>query len=185
MTAAQAELVPHRFSREEYYRLAISLDPNLRWELLDGTIYSMTQPNPPHSGVVTYLTNRFRELGPKFLIRVQDPLEIERDGSPSPDIVIVPFRSDYYALSHPTGADAQLVIEIRDTEEAPRKKMRAYMNDGRIEVAWRIDIPGRFAERWRLGMEGEFEMLRDKKTLTFQNVTISVDDIFAILGPKA
>lgn len=56
----------------------------------------------------------------RLLIRTQDTLEIEFDGSPQPEVAIVVFRDDLYGASHPTGAEAVLVLEVGDTERHPR-----------------------------------------------------------------
>ena len=109
-------------------------------------------------------------------------LEIEPDGSPEPDVAILFFRADYYATSHPTGADSPLVIEVGDTERNPRDKMRAYMRDGRIPQAWRIDIPNRCVELWRpVNVEQPIEILRGAEAFGFEGINFTVDGTFAIL----
>jgi Uma2 family endonuclease len=136
MAIAAPDLHPYRFSRAEYYAIADSLDPRLRYELLDGTIYAMSPANPPHSGIVTFFNRRLHALdAATYLIRVQDTIEIEPDGAPQPDLAVLRLRFDYYATAHPNGRDALLVIEVGDTERNPRGKMRAYMRDGRIPHA--------------------------------------------------
>jgi Uma2 family endonuclease len=183
MAIAAPDLHPYRFSRAEYYAIADSLDPSLRYELLDGAIYAMSPAKPPHAGVVTFFTNRFRGLdAAKYLIRMQETVEIEPDGSPQPDVAVLHFRWDYYATAHPNGGDAPLVIEVGDTERNPRGKMRAYMRDGRIPNAWRIDIPNRCVELWEpSNVEDPLAILRGADEFGFEGVTFSVDGTFAIL----
>jgi Uma2 family endonuclease len=182
MAIADAALHPYRFSRAEYYAIADSLDPGRRYELLDGTIYAMSPANPPHSGFVTFFANRLRALDPtRFLLRVQDTLEIEPDGSPEPDVAIVRQRADYYTGSHPNGGDAALVIEVGDTERNPREKMSKYMRDGRIPNGWRIDIPNRCVELWEpSNVEQPIAILRESDGFGFDGVTFTVDGTFAI-----
>jgi Uma2 family endonuclease len=184
MAIAAPDLHPYRFSRAEYYAIADSLDPGLRYELLDGTIYAMSPANPPHSGVVRFFANRLRALDPtRFLLLVQDTLEIEPDGSPQPDIAVLHFHPDYYVKAHPNGGDAALVIEVGDSERNLREKMRAYMRDGRIPNAWRIDIPNRCVELWEpSNTEDPVAILRGADEFGFEGVTFSVDGTFAILG---
>jgi Uma2 family endonuclease len=184
MAIAAPALHPHRFSRAEYYAIADSLDPRLRYELLDGTIYALSPANPPHAAVVSFFANRLSALYPtRYLIRVQDTLEIEPEGSPQPDVAAVIIRANFYATAHPNGGDARLVIEVGDTERNPREKMRAYMRDGRIPNAWRIDIPNRCVELWEpSNTEDPIAILRGADELGFEGVTFSVDDTFAILG---
>jgi Uma2 family endonuclease len=186
MAIAGPALHPHRFSRAEYYAIADSLDPSRRYELLDGVIYAASPTKPPHAGIVTYLTNRFRGLDTaKYLIRMQETIEIEPNGSPQPDVAIVGFRADYYAKSHPTGGDASLVIEVGDTERNPREKMREYMRDGRIALAWRIGIPDRYVELWEPSNgEEPVAIFRGSDKFGFDGVAFNVDSVFAILAAE-
>jgi Uma2 family endonuclease len=176
------EIIPHRFTRREYYALAGSLDPDLRYELIDGVIYDVSPAKPPISGIITYLNDKFsRDLVSGYLVSVQNPLEIEPDGAPEPDIAIVHARPDFYTSSHPNGADTFLVIEVSDTERKPHVKMSAYMLDGRIPAAWRIDIPSRTVEVWDRSNPYESLILGSDDFLQFGNITFSVADIFAII----
>lgn len=187
MAIGAPALHPYRFSRAEYYAIADSLDPNLRYELLDGTIYAMSPAKPPHAGIVTFFTNHFRGLdAATYLIRMQETLEIEPGGSPQPDVAIVRFRSDYYATSHPNGSDAHLVIEVGDTERNPREKMSKYMRDGRIPHGWRIDLPNRCVELWEPSdVELPIAILCGADEFGFEGVTFTVAGTFAILeSPK-
>jgi Uma2 family endonuclease len=187
MAIAAPALQPHRFSRTEYYAIADSLDPSHRYELLDGTIYAMSPANPPHAAVVSFFVNRLRVLdAARYLIRVQDTLEIEPDSSPQPDVAIVRARDDYYARAHPNGGAADLVIEVGDTERNPREKMRAYMRDGRIPHAWRIDIPNRCVELWEpSNVEQPIAILRTVDAFGFEGVTFTVDGTFAIVDHES
>jgi Uma2 family endonuclease len=171
---------PHHFTRAEYYAIADSLNPNLHYELLNGTIYAVSPANPPHAGVVTFFTNRFLRLDlTRYMLRVQKPLEIEPDGAPEPDVAIVDFRADYYGTSHPTGTEAHLVIEVGDTERKPREKMRDYMLDGRISSGWRIDLPNRCIEIWApMNTTEPVAVLDGAHEFTFDVVTFTVDELF-------
>jgi Uma2 family endonuclease len=171
---------PHHFSRAEYYAIAGSLDPSLHYELVNGTIFAMSPAKPPHAGVVTFFANRFRSLdAAKYLIRMQETLEIEPDSAPQPDVAIVVFRDDYYGAAHPSGADARLVIEVGDTERKPREKMSDYMRDGRIPVAWRIDLPGRCVELWEPHTVAHpTRLLHGSEPFGFMGVSFTVDEVF-------
>jgi Uma2 family endonuclease len=187
MAIAPPALRPYRFSRAEYYAIADSLDPSLRYELLDGTIYAMSPAKPPHAGVVDFFLNRLRALDPTiYQLRSQAVVEIEPDGSPEPDVAVLTFRSDYYATSHPNGGDAHLVIEVGDAERNPREKMSKYMRDGRIPHGWRIDIPNRCVELWEPSdVELPIAILGGSDGFGFEGVTFTIAGTFAILeSPK-
>lgn len=171
---------PYRFSREQFYAIVGAFDPGLRYELVDGTIFQMSLAKPPHAGVVTYVENRFSVLDrARYLIRAEKTLEIEPDGVPEPDVAVVHFRADYYGASHPTAADAQLIVEVGDSQRKPREKMRAYMRDGRIATAWRIDLPGRCVEIWQpANAANPSVILRGADRFRFEEVTFTVDEVF-------
>jgi len=174
---------PYRFSRTDYYAIAGSLDSSFQYELLDGTIYAVSPAKPPHAGVVKFLVKQMRALPIEYALSVQDVLEIEPDSAPQPDVAILRDRQDSYATRHPNGGDTLLVIEVSDTERNPRDKMRAYMRDGRIPRAWRVDIPSRTIEVWEPGSPDEpVKLLRDADALQFQNVTFTAAELFARLG---
>jgi Uma2 family endonuclease len=179
MEAAESLLRPYRFSRAEYHAIADALDPAFRYELLDGTIYARSPAKPPHAGVVTYFENRLAPFVGRRLIRAEKTLEIEPSGSPEPDIAVLRFRADYYKASHPNRSDALLVIEVGDTERNPHEKMRGYMRDGRIPLAWRADIPGRRLEIWTpADTEKPRELLRGDDRFAFEGVAFVVNEVF-------
>ena len=172
---------PYRFTRDQFYALADTFDPQLRYELLDGTIHQMSPAKPPHAGVVMFFENRFSILDrTKYLVRTEKTLEIEPDGAPEPDIAVVDFRADYYGASHPSGSNAKLIIEVGDTERKPSEKMRAYMEDGRIPIAWRVDLPNRCVEIWKpTNTNAPTRILVRENKFGFADVTFSVDEVLA------
>lgn len=139
------------------------------------TLYALSPAEPPHAGTGTFFVARLHALDPdKFFVRAQHVLEIEPDGSPEPDVAVIASRDDYYSTRHPNGSDAALVIEVGDTERNPQEKMRDYMRDGRIPVAWRIDIPARCVEIWNpTDTEGPRSILRGDERFEFNGVVFT------------
>lgn len=179
MAVAEPVLHPYRFSRAEYYAIADHLDPALRYELLDGTIYAMSPAKPPHAGVVDFFLNRLASLVGRYQLRSQSVVEIEPDGSPEPDVAVLTARADYYRTSHPNGGDTALVIEVGDTERNPPEKMRDYMRDGRIPVAWRADIPSRSVEIWTpVDTQHPYNVLCGDDPFEFEGIAFVVDGVF-------
>jgi Uma2 family endonuclease len=183
--SAPIAISKRRFDRAHYYEIAPYLDPSRRYELLNGTIYALSPAKPPHAGTVTFFVSRLHALDPgKYFVRAQDVLEIEPEGSPEPDIAVIAARDDYYSTRHPNGSDAALVIEVGDSERNPQAKMRDYMRDGRIPVAWRIDIPGRSVEVWDpTDTEGPRATLRGDERFEFDGVVFTVNEIPALQPP--
>jgi hypothetical protein len=88
---------------------------------------------------------------------------------------------DFYLTRHPNGGDAALVIEVGDTERNPQEKLRGYMKDGRIPLAWRIDIPQRCVEIWTPAEKTRpRDVLRGSERFEFEGVVFSVSEIPAL-----
>jgi Uma2 family endonuclease len=139
----------------------------------------MSPAKPPHAGVVDFFLNRLAPLVGRYQLRVQSVVEIEPNGSPEPDVAVLSIREDYYKTRHPNGGDTALVIEVGDTERNPRKKMRDYMRDSRIPLAWRADIPSRSVEIWtRTDTENPGEVLRGADRFEFEGVAFVVNEVF-------
>ena len=175
---------PVRFTRTQFYSIVDRLDPEHHYELLDGVIYIKPRSNPPHAGTVSYFLNRLATtLGLAYQVRSQDGLEISPDEAPEPDVCVLNASIDYYSTRHPNGGDAALVIEVGDTERNGQEKMRRYMRDGRIPLAWRIDIPERCVEIWTPADEtNPRDILRGDDRFDFEGVTFVVNDIPALKG---
>jgi Uma2 family endonuclease len=112
---------PWRFSTEDYYRLAEAgiLSEDDRVELLEGEIIDMSPIGSPHAACVSRLTAFFAPRTEKTAtFHAQNPLRL-RDGTElQPDVMLLQYRADFYAASHPTPADVLLLIEVADTSIA-------------------------------------------------------------------
>lgn len=135
---------PHRFSTEEYYRLAELgfLAPDARVELLDGEIHDMSPIGPLHSGVVNRM-NRFFNLRAKgrWIVSTQNPLGLDKYSEPQPDLTILKSAPDDYVSHHPAPDDVLLLIEVADSslEFDHRKKLPIYARAGICEL-WIVNL---------------------------------------------
>ena len=137
-----------RFTVAEYHRMAEVgiLHEDDRIELIHGEIIKMSgsPPGPignPHSSTVRRLINKLTlQLGPQFIIDAQNPVQISDYSEPEPDIVVLPFRDDYYA-DGVTPADVLLIIEVSDTTLRYDQtiKLPLYAAAGIPEV-WIVDV---------------------------------------------
>jgi Uma2 family endonuclease len=75
---------------------------------------------------------------------VQLPLTIPDYDEPEPDVAVCRFREDEYARSHPTPADALIVIEVSDStlDDDLRVKLPVYARAA-IPEAWIADLTRR------------------------------------------
>jgi Uma2 family endonuclease len=134
------------FTVEEYHRMGEAgvFSEDDRVELIEGEILKMSPIGSRHAASVNRLHMQFTNLlSGRAIVSVQNPIVLNDFSEPEPDIAVLRRRDDFYAESHPTAADALLVIEIADTsvEYDHDIKLPAYARSAVPEV-WIVDIPG-------------------------------------------
>ena len=134
----------HRFTVDEFHRMAETgiLSPDDRVELIDGEIVEMTPIGSRHAACVAGLDDLFRDLlGRTVTIFVQNPLQLENEQQPNPDVSVLRRREDRYAGQLPTAADALLVVEVSDSSVLLNRnvKSRRYARAGIAEL-WVVDL---------------------------------------------
>jgi Uma2 family endonuclease len=144
MTAQPAR---RRFTVHDYYRMAKAgiLHEDDRVELIEGEIIEMPPIGSLHSSIVdrlVWLLHQKVNLN-ESLIRVQEPVRLSAESEPLPDVVIVPFREDFYRQRHPGPDEVLLVIEVADSSLAYEHEVKIplYGKSGVPEV-WVVDANG-------------------------------------------
>lgn len=108
----------HRLSVEDYYRMAEVgiLTAAMRVELINGEVIDMSPIGALHAALVNVLSRYFtRRCGDSAIVSCQNPLRLDDENEPEPDIVVLRPRSDCYSTAHPTPGDAVLVVEVSDS----------------------------------------------------------------------
>jgi len=107
----------HSITVTEYVRMgeARVFAHDARLELMEGEIVEMAPIGSAHAAVVYTLDTRLRALAPGAMVFVQSPLVLGERSAPQPDVMVLRSRADRYYDSHPTAADALLVVEVADT----------------------------------------------------------------------
>jgi Uma2 family endonuclease len=85
-------LTRHRFTVDEYYRMAEAgiLWEDERIELIDGESIVMSPIGPLHMGCVATLAQWLSQgVGKRALVWVQNAILIGRHGAPEPDIALL------------------------------------------------------------------------------------------------
>jgi Uma2 family endonuclease len=144
---------PHRFTVEEYYRMAETgiLAPDARVELIEGQIIDMLPIGPLHSGVGTRLHALFAKVGgERWIVRSQYPVRLDDGSEPLPDLALVKPRTDFYTSRHPTPEDVFLLVEVADSSVRfdREEKLPAYARAGIIEF-WLVNLVERIIEIYR------------------------------------
>ncbi len=145
MTPSVTVQAPKRhFSVDEYHRLAEAgiLHENDRVELIHGEIIQMSPIGPKHAGnldrIVRILTFLF---GESAIVRSQNPVRLNGQSEPEPDISILKPRDDFYTAAHPKPEEVLLIIELSESSlEYDREvKLPEYASNG-IPEYWIVDL---------------------------------------------
>jgi Uma2 family endonuclease len=102
----------------EYHQMAEFgiLAANEQVELIAGQIVQKMPKGPAHSALCKRIEKLLeRRLGDQVLVRLQDPIRLDRYSEPEPDIAVVHPQDDFYADHHPGPNEIYLIIEISDT----------------------------------------------------------------------
>ena len=136
-----------RFTVDEYYRMAEAgiIGPDERVELVDGRIVAMNPIGSPHAWCVKRINGLFSRLGDRVILSIQDPLRLDDNGEPEPDVVVL--RPDSPEDRHPGPGDVLLVVEVADTSLAYDRGTKAplYARHG-IPELWIVDLGGERVE---------------------------------------
>src|SRR5262245_48084312 len=93
-----------RWTRKEYDQL-ITIGFFLEdepIELLGGQLIVSEPKGSPHSTAIALTAEALRiAFGPGWLVRVQDPVALDDESEPEPDVVVVPGHPRDYLLEHP------------------------------------------------------------------------------------
>ena len=102
-----------------------------RLELMEGELIDMVPVSSAHAAVVCTLDTLLREVAPRAMLRVQSPLVLGERSAPQPDVMLLRPRADRYYSSHPTAAEALLVVEVADTTLKYELEIKAPLRAGR------------------------------------------------------
>ena len=150
MGAMSVEPLRHRFSVDDYYKMAEAglFAPGQRLELLDGEIIEMNPIGISHASIVDRLTRLFvRGLGDEVWVRVQNPVRLSDLTEPEPDITLLRPRADSYSTGHPRPEDVVLVVEVADTTlRWDRSVKRPLYAAAGVPEVWIVDVGGGVVE---------------------------------------
>jgi Uma2 family endonuclease len=102
------EISRKHFTVEEYEKMieAGILEEDDRVELIDGEIIEMGPIGSHHVACVTRLNMLLARLADQdFIVSIQNPIQLNDDSQPQPDIALLKFRGDFYSTQLPRPAD--------------------------------------------------------------------------------
>jgi Uma2 family endonuclease len=181
------ELLRRKFTVKQYHQMAEAgiLTEDDRVELIRGEIVEMTPIGRHHAACVNRLAELFFvRLAQTVIVAVQNPVELDNNSEPQPDLVLLRRRADFYEAGHPQSEDILLLVEVADTTvEADRNvKIPLYANSGISEV-WLVDINAQCLEVYRQPSEKGYQIIQKYyrgQTVTiqaFSEVSFTVDEV--------
>jgi Uma2 family endonuclease len=177
----------HLFTIDEYHKMidAGVFSEDYRVELINGIIIEMNPIGKKHSGSVNRLNNIFnKRLLDEAIVSVQNPIILNNNTEPIPDIILLRPRNDFYTNSHPKPDDAFLIIEVADTSLNYDRdaKIPQYADSLIIEV-WIRNLVDDLLEVYREPENGKYKNIvfmhrgQTISPLSFPHLILTIDEI--------
>lgn len=184
MTAA----LLHRFTREDYYRMAENgtLAPDARVELLNGQIVHMFPLGPRHNLTVYWLTQQLSAASRgRWVVSAQCSVNLSEYYEPEPDFALLRPPMSRYRAAIPVAEDVFLLIEVSDSSLLLDRedKLPAYAAAG-IPECWIVNTKDRTVEVYRTPRADGYaqqtiaHLGETCSPLAFPDVVLSVTDLF-------
>ena len=147
MLITEAPFTIRKWTVKEYHKLGEMgvFHPEERVELLSGNIIKMSAKGTAHTSALgrtdRLLQNLFANLA---WVRMQDPIALDDNSEPEPDIALVRIDPFDYATHHPTPSEVYLIIEVADSSLTFDReiKAKAYARSG-IADYWVLNVNNR------------------------------------------
>jgi Uma2 family endonuclease len=141
---------PYRFTIEAYRKLgATGLFHDMKTMLIDGELFAMTFPNPPHDTALNLAYDFLRIAFPSgHHVRNQQGFDIGTDNDPGPDLAVVTGSIRDYANITPR--TAVMIVEVADSSLFidTTTKAELYATAG-VPDYWVIDLENRLLHVFR------------------------------------
>ncbi|GFZ99951.1 Uma2 family endonuclease [Okeania sp. KiyG1] len=181
------KLLRRLFTVDQYYKMleAGVFNENERVELIRGEIITMSPMGIYHAVCVDILNRLFfLRLPTTVTVRVQNPIRLNDNSEPQPDISLLQGQPSFYRTQHPQPENIFLVIEVSDTTIKYDREVKVplYAENNIVEV-WLVNLTEKYLEVYRQPTANGYEIVQTfqrGETVTIQafpNVTFTVDEI--------
>lgn len=135
---------PFRWTIAEYRRLgSLGVFDDVKVMLIDGEIFTMVMPNPPHDAGLTLTFQYLSRVCPAdHYIRNQQGFDIGTRTDPGPDLAVVPGSVRDYTTRTPTAA--LMIVEVAESTlfKDTTTKAEWYATAG-VPEYWVVDLENR------------------------------------------
>ena len=135
---------PYRWTIAEYRELGkTGLFHDMKTMLIDGEIYAMVMPAPPHDTALNLAQDILRRIfSTGHHVRNQQGFDIGTRNDPGPDLAVVPGTVRDYETRTPT--TATIVVEVSDTTLQTDLTVKAELYaTANVPEYWVIDLSNR------------------------------------------
>ena len=153
-----------RFDVWEYHAMGDAgiLEDGERVELIDGDILTMEPIGSGHVGSVNASNYALiQRVGNRAVVSVQNPLRLDANTEPEPNIALLKWRDDFYSNRIPVSQDALLIIEAADSslayDRGEKLAMYAYHD---IPEVWISNLRDRVIEAHSEPVDGVYTKSR-------------------------
>jgi len=183
-------LTPHpkKFTTETYHKMSeLGLFPEGdRLELIKGEIIEMSPVGWKHASCVKRLNHLFmKKMGDQVIVGVQDPIQLDNNSEPQPDLVLLKPRSDFYGNEHPQPKDILLLIEVSDSSlEYDRTVKIPLYAENKISEVWLVDLNESCLEIYRKPYQNYYQNIQKLSVINsiilsnFPEFEIKISDLF-------
>ena len=147
MLITEAPFTIRKWTVKEYHKLGEMgvFHPEERVELLSGNIIKMSAKGTAHTSALGRTDRLLQNLfGNLAWVRMQDPIALDDNSEPEPDIALVSIDPFDYATHHPTPSEVYLIIEVADSSLTFDREIKAQAY-GRSGIAdyWVLNVNNR------------------------------------------
>jgi Uma2 family endonuclease len=146
----QAPFTAKRWRRVEYERLAdVGAFEGEPIELIGGQLIVAEPKGSPHAAAVEMAGDALRAaLPPGWIVRIQNPLSLDDESAPEPDVAVMRGRHADYRSAHPTRA--ALIVEVAESSLRFDRveKGSLYARAGIVDY-WIVNLVDRVVEVYR------------------------------------
>ncbi|MDJ0527330.1 MAG: Uma2 family endonuclease [Microcystis sp. M53600_WE12] len=157
-------LITRKFTVEEYEKMTTQgiIKPDEKVELIRGEIIKMSPMGTRHAASIYRLTQLFyRKFGGLILLGVQNPIRLNNNSQPEPDLSLLIPRSDFYVAAHPCPQDIYLIIEVSDsTLDYDRYTKIPLYAEANIQEVWIVNLKEESVEVYRYPLQGSYQAIQ-------------------------
>ncbi|WP_353571578.1 Uma2 family endonuclease [Candidatus Albibeggiatoa sp. nov. BB20] len=180
----------HTLTVKQYYRMAEVgiLQPNARIELIEGKIIDMPPIGYAHADWVDRLARLFIKTVPDDIgVRIQNPVRLNGNSEPQPDIALLCPRQQPYNQAHPNPEDVLLIIEVADSTLHYDRNIKAKLYaQHHIPEFWLLDVAANQLEIFQAPQDGKYNLHTKPncdaqiELVALENINIDLKQLFNI-----